>query len=468
MRSSLCLHRNLLLLTDSYKITHWKQYPPDTTRVHSFMEARGGSSADVVFFGLQYYLAYLAQPVLQSDIVEAESYLTPHFGRPLMNMAGWQRIVDVHGGLLPLEIRAVPEGSVVPIGNVLMTVENLDPLLPWLTNYVESLLVQTWYPTTVATQSRNMKRRILQSLEETGTPALIDVKLHDFGFRGSTSPESAAIGGCAHLVNFRGSDTLPALQVAREVYREPCAGVSIPAAEHSTITAWGRAHELDAYRNMLAQFPTGLVAVVSDSYDVFAACREAWGGALREQVLERDGVLVVRPDSGDPASTILQVLQILGDRLGADTNEKGFTVLHPKVRVIQGDGITPAVVDEILTTLQQHGWSADNITFGSGGALLQRVHRDTHSIAFKCSAVERDGEWRDVMKDPIADSLKRSKAGRLALVRTRDGFATVRLDELGTRTNELRPVFRNGQLVDRTTLAAVRDRAALPAAPQGR
>ena len=466
MRSSLCLHRNLLLLTDSYKVTHWNQYPPDTARVHSFMEARGGSSPDVVFFGLQYYLAYLEQPVLQSDVAEAESYLTPHFGRPLLNVAGWQRIVDTHGGRLPLEIRAVPEGSVVPIGNVLMTVENLDPLLPWLTNYVESLLVQTWYPTAVATQSRNMKRRILQSLDETGTPALVDFKLHDFGFRGSTSPESAAIGGCAHLVNFKGTDTLPALQLAREVYGEPVAGFSIPAAEHSTITAWGRARELDAYRNMLAQFPTGLVAVVSDSYDVFAACREAWGGALREQVLERDGVLVVRPDSGDPASTLLQVLQILGDRIGADTNGKGFRVLHPKVRVIQGDGITPTLVDEILTAIQRHGWSADNVSFGSGGGLLQRVHRDTHSIAFKCSAVERDGVWRDVLKDPVTDSSKRSKAGRLALVRTSDGFRTVRLDELGDRTNELRPVFRNGQMLDRTTLSAVRDRAALRAARQ--
>ena len=181
-----------------------------------------------------------------------------------------------------------------------MTVENTDPELPWVTNYVETLLSMIWYPSTVATQSRYMRLRVLNYLEATGDTSLIDFKVHDFGFRGSTSVESAGIGDSAHLVSFKGTDTFQGIRVARKYYGEPMAGFSIPAAEHSTITSWGYENEKDAYANMLKAFPTGLVAVVSDSYDIYNACREIWGKELKEAVLARDGVLVVRPDSGYP------------------------------------------------------------------------------------------------------------------------------------------------------------------------
>ena len=230
---------NLLLLTDSYKVTHWRQYPQGTTRVHSYFESRGGEFAETVFFGLQYYLHnYLGHPVSQEDIEEADEFFAAHFGtRDLFNRAGWQHIVTNHGGYLPVVIRAVPEGTVVPTGNVLMTIENTDPVVPWLTNYLETLLVQVWYGTTVATLSREMKQLIQHYLEKTGDPTLIDFKLHDFGFLGVSSVESAAVGGAAHLVNFKGTDTMTALIAARDVYGEPMAGFSIPAAEHSTITS---------------------------------------------------------------------------------------------------------------------------------------------------------------------------------------------------------------------------------------
>lgn len=455
---------NIILLSDSYKASHFQQYPVGSHFLHSFLEARrGGATPDVVFFGLQYLLhEYLCRPVTLQDVGDARDYLGKHFGKELMNHRCWYRIVDHYNGYLPVRIKAVPEGTVVPVGNVLMTVENLYPDMPWLTNYIESLLVQVWYPCSVATRSRNIKKRILAALEETGTPALIDFKLHDFGFRGSTSPESAALGGCAHLVNFKGTDTLPALVMAREVYGEDMAGFSIPAAEHSTITAWGVDREEDAYRNMLEQYPTGLVAVVSDSYDIFRACRDIWGGTLREMVLERDGVLVVRPDSGYPPDVVVKVLRILGDKFGDDKNDKGFRVLHPKVRVIQGDGIDESMVDTILKAVEDAGWSADNVAFGSGGGLLQKgLDRDTHRFAFKASAIEVQGKYRDVMKHPVTDPSKNSKAGRLALVKTAHGFDTVRMEDLRGRDNELKTVYEFGRLVNPTTLAEVRQRAAL-------
>ena len=451
---------NLILKTDSYKPSHWKQYPPGTSRVYSFFESRGGQFPETLFFGLQYILErhFLGRVVTHRDIAEAKAFFAAHFGsEAVFNEAGWRRIVTEHGGRLPIRIKAVPEGMVVPTGNVLMTAENTDPEIPWITNYLETLLSQVWYPTTVATQSRAMRAIIAAALEETGDPSLINFKLHDFGYRGSTSVESAGIGGAAHLVNFMGSDTLAGILLARHTYGEPMAGYSIPAAEHSTITSWGRENEEEAYGNMLRQFPDGLVAVVSDSYDIYRACTELWGKKLRRQVLERNGTLVVRPDSGKPQEVVVKVLEALGSAFGAEKNAKGYLVLNPKVRVIQGDGIELGTLDSILFTMKLAGWSADNIAFGSGGGLLQKVNRDTSKFAFKCSAVEVDGEWRDVMKDPVTDPGKRSKAGRMKLIRNDGTFATVREDDEGE--DLLETVFENGALVRRQSFADIRNRA---------
>ena len=188
-----------------------------------------------------------------------------------------------------------------------------------------------------------------------------------------------------------------------EFYHEPCAGFSIPAAEHSTITSWGLEHEVDACANMLDQYPEGLVAVVSDTNDVFACCREIWGTKLKDKVLQRNGVLVVRPDSGDPPDVVVKVLGILGDRFGCTVNSKGYKVLHPKVRVIQGDGIDIVMLEKVLSWMEASGWSADNIAFGSGGGLLQKLNRDTQRFKFMCSQVVVAGETRDVFKNPATD-----------------------------------------------------------------
>lgn len=455
------MNRNLLLLTDSYKFTHWKQYPSGTEHVYSYFESRGGVYPETVFFGLQYYLKEYLQGVVvtQADINEAEAFVTEHIGPEVFNRSGWEHIVREHGGRLPVRIKAVPEGSVIPTLNVLMTIENTDPACFWLTNYLETLLVQVWYATTVATQSRAIRKDILRFLEETGDPNLIGFKLHDFGFRGVSSVESAALGGAAHLLNFMGTDTVAGISCAQEYYHGRMVGFSIPAAEHSTITAWGREGEVEAMRNMLTQFPSGLVACVSDSYDIFYACEEIWGNQLKNDVLHRKGTLVVRPDSGDPAMVVVRVLDALGDRLGFFYNDKGYKVLHPNVRVIQGDGVNHDEIVRVLTSMKDAKWSTDNIAFGMGGALLQKLNRDTQKFAFKCSNVTIQGVGREVYKEPVTDPGKNSKRGRLKLIRLNGTYSTVKQTELPESADELVTVFENGHVLSDFDFESCRQRA---------
>lgn len=448
---------NLILLTDSYKVTHWRQYPPKTEKVYSYFESRGGEFKGTVFFGLQYILdRYLTKRITQLDVIEARDLYTKHFGDDIFNEAGWMHIVNHHDGHLPIEIKAVPEGTRVPTHNVLMTIENTDPKVPWLTNFIETLLVQTWYPTTVATLSWETRKLILSYLELTGDPSLIDFKLHDFGFRGATTVEAAGIGGAAHLVNFLGTDTIPALTTARRYYDADIAGFSVPASEHSTMTAWGREHEVDAYRNMVSQYgDQPFYSVVSDSYDLFKAARDLWGDQLKAEVLGAGGTLVVRPDSGYPPMIVPRLMEVLGERFGWEVNSKNYRVLNPKVRVIQGDGMDYDSIERTLASMAEQHWSADNVTFGMGGGLLQKVNRDTQKFAFKCSSVIVDGVERDVFKDPATDNGKISKKGRLGLRRITDGFATVSEEQ-----NELlETVFRNGEIVKYYSLDDIRSRA---------
>jgi nicotinamide phosphoribosyltransferase len=450
---------NILLLTDSYKLCHHSLYEPGTEVIYSYFESRGGDFDKVVFFGLQYALKkYLAGRVVTKEMIdEAEEIVSAHLGnRNYFNRAGWVHILDKHDGRLPVLIKAAPEGSVVPTHNVLITIENTDPACFWLTNYLETLLVQTWYPCTVSTQSREMKKVILSYLNKTGDPGLIDFNLHDFGFRGVSSVETAAIGGAAHLVNFKGTDTLAGILLAREYYNEPMAGFSIPASEHSTITEWGRENEVGAMRNMLEKYPEGTIACVSDSYDIEKACTTYWGGILKDRVLARKGTLVVRPDSGSPPVIVCEVLDLLGKAFGAERNSKGYFVLNPHVRVIQGDGIDYAMISRILEAMEAKMWSADNIAFGSGGGLLQKLNRDTLKFAFKCSSARVNGKERDVYKEPITDRGKTSLRGRLKLVQDH-GYQTRRLEQEGD--DVLIPVFRDGEMLCDQSFREVRERA---------
>ena len=457
------ISKSIILNTDSYKVSMWKQYPPGTTGVYSYIESRGGRYDRTVFFGLQAFIKeYLLTPITQADIDIAAEILTAH-GEPF-NRAGWQYILDKHAGYLPVVIRAVPEGTVVPVKNVLATIENTDSECFWLTTYLETALLRAvWYPTTVATQSWNIKQIIKHFLEKTGDPALIDFKLHDFGARGVSSMESAGIGGAAHLVNFMGTDTITGILYAREYYGAGIAGFSIPAAEHSTITSWGRDNEVKAYENMVNQFgrPGSILAVVSDSYDIFNAASVLWGEELRQKVIDSGATVVIRPDSGDPVKVNMRLVEILGEKFGYTTNTKGFKVLN-NVRLIQGDGVNELTIRSILGAFMAMGWSADNIAFGMGGALLQALDRDTQRFAMKASSAQINGTWVDVQKDPITDFGKKSKKGRVELWES-SGMYQSAVNQPNGWTDQgvtwkpvLQEVFRDGKLVNEIDFETVR------------
>ncbi|MDA9004119.1 nicotinate phosphoribosyltransferase, partial [bacterium] len=455
------MNRNIIVNVDSYKASHYLQYPAGTTHISSYIEARGGEFKSAVFFGLQQFIkAYLCHPITESDIVEAKAIIEAH-GLPF-NESGWRHILTEHNGYLPISIQALPEGSVVPVRQALVQVVNTDPECAWLTSYIEtSLLRAIWYPTTVATVSWHAKQIIKRFMEKTcDSQEGLGFKLHDFGARGATSEEAAAIGGLAHLVNFSGTDTISAILQARRYYSADMPGFSIPAAEHSTMTSWGREHECDAYANMLEQFsvPGKLVAVVSDSYDLFNAIDNIWGDKLKRQIETSGGTLVIRPDSGEPVAIVCETIRRLMAKFGCTTNKKGYKVLPDYVRVIQGDGINLQSLEAILDAMTVAELSTDNIAFGMGGGLLQKVDRDTLQFAMKASSAQVNGQWRDVFKDPVTDTGKRSKKGRLAVIETETGHETLRESELNGCTNALVEVFNTGKLLVDTDFNEVRER----------
>jgi len=475
---------NILLLTDSYKPSHWKQLPKRVTILRSYLESRGGKFDNTLFYGLQYIIKkYLQGKVITlNKINRAKLFWDAHLGPGHFNMDGWLHILDKHDGYLPVIIKAVPEGSIIPTSNVLLTIENTDPEVPWLTNYLESLLLQVWYPITVGTLSREVKKVLIDYLvktsdkNENGIREIVTFMLHDFGFRGSSSVESAGIGASAHIINFRGTDTVEGILLAQEYYNTlDMLGFSIPASEHSTITSWTEPFEVKAFENMLDQFPTGLVACVSDSFDIIRACRDYWGTTLKSKILNRDGRLVIRPDSGDPVQTLKQIFHILWDKFGGTINRKGFKVIDPHVRVIQGDGVNYESIIEILDMMVEEGFSVENIAFGMGGALLQKVDRDTQKFAIKCSSIVINGEEVEVLKNPIeinengdrVQSFKKSKAGRLKLLHHIDRYNNSDEYETVEHCKEfsddiLVKIFENGRILKEWTFEEIRERAEVP------
>jgi len=473
---------NLLLLTDSYKVSHHVQYPPKTTTIYSYFESRGGRHREVCFFGLQYFIKrYLTGVVVTKEkIAEAEEMYKMHFGGStnVFNKEGWEYILEKHGGVLPVRIKSVPEGTVLPYKNCCMTVENTDPKCFWLVNFLETLLVQVWYPMTVASNSREQKKVILKYLHETcdfkdakdpnHPDNAVNFKLHDFGFRGVSSVETAGIGDAGHLTQFLGTDTIAGLCVVRDFYnlKGSVAGFSIPASEHSTMTSWGRTNEVKAMDNMLTVYPNGLVACVSDSYNIWSAVEEKYGKALKEKILARKGTLVVRPDSGPPALVDLELLERLGKAFGYTTNSKGYKVLPPQVRVIQGDGIDYTMLIQICETLKRAKWSIGNIAFGSGGGLLQKMNRDTQKVAFKCALAVVDGKEIEVYKKPVHSPFKMSKRGRMTVnMDPKTGEYTTKLGkDRDEKTDILETVFENGKLLVDNDWGTIKTRAAIDAA----
>lgn len=465
------LTRNFLLTSDAYKYTHHGQYPPGMEYLANYLEARIPDGS-VRWFGLQMLLEPLIGKLFdKADITEASEFCKAIFmGHDYFNRDGWEHILQRWGGRLPLRIKAAPEGLVIPGSNVLMTIENTDPAAFWLPNWIETRMLRVWYPTTVCTRSHRIRLAIDEFASRTGCRTL-PYHLNDFGYRGVSSEESAGIGGCAHLVNFCGTDNLAGIVNAIYHYgAKPGVGVSVMAAEHSTITAWGDEREEDAYRHILSVAPPdALVSIVSDSYDIFHAVRHLYGNHLKSQVMDRPGVLVVRPDSGHPPTMTREVLEALWDAFGGTQNQHGYRTLDPHVRVIYGDGIEEDSIRAILQEITRAGakFTTDNVVFGMGGQLLQGVNRDTYRFALKASAVkmgpqreERDTmsaaaigtSWRPVRKTTKTDSSKASKGGRLKLVRGEDGVlrtfseSTSVVAGSGIGDDVLETVYENGEV----------------------
>jgi nicotinamide phosphoribosyltransferase len=454
-RNRVLAMNNLLLEADSYKAAHARAYPPGMTSMYSYLESRGGAFPATVFFGLRYYLeAYLAAGFARKDIGEAREFWEAHLGRKdVFDVELWRRLYERHGGGLPLKIMAVPEGTLVPTGNVLMTIENTDPEFAFLTSWVETLLMKVWYPTTVATQSWHIRQTIRNEYERTGAnPAGLDFACHDFGYRGVSSEESARLGAAAHLLSFRGTDTVAGIRMLQDHYDAGMPGFSIPATEHSVIMAFGPDGEAEAFAHYLRTYPTGVIACVSDTYDIFNAAANLWGGVFRDEILARDGKLVIRPDSGDPLKVVPRVLGILGEKFSLTVNAQGYKVLDPHVGVIQGDGMNPDSIRALYARIREAGWSAENLAVGSGGALLQTVNRDTCQFAIKASQVIVNGETIDIAKSPVTDVGKRSKRGRLKLLQNERGeLATLSSHDGAERFERaddcLATVFENGRIV---------------------
>ncbi len=455
-------------MTDSYKLGHHNMQVNGVEIILSYFESRKGARFDTtVFFGLQRILKkYLVGHVVTREKIEEAALLSKvHMANDkIFNRAGWEYILSEFGGVLPVRIKAVREGSVVPVSNVLMTIENLGgPKTAFLVGHLEDLLTHVWYPSTVATLSRETKKIFKHYLDRTSdNPGGINFMLHDFGYRGVSSVESAGAGGNAHLVNFMGTDTIQAMIDAVNYYNASLEGLaySVPATEHSIMTARGPDGECDVIGQLLEQYPTGILSVVCDSYDDERHVSKYLGEVHREAILARDGVFVVRPDSGDPEEVTIKLIDILGKKFGYTKNSKGYRVLNPKVRLLWGDGIDIDGIRGILGMLMVNGWSAENMVFGMGGGLLQKVNRDTQRFAFKCCAQKQNGAWVDIFKNPKEKS-KASKRGRLALVKVGEEYKTISSLNLEDLIDQLEVVYENGLLLRDQNFSEIRENAKL-------
>lgn len=449
---------NLLLNTDSYKSSHFLGYPDNLTGVFSYGESRGGEYDYTLVLGMAAYLEdNLRDPITMRDVVEANHFFHEH-GEPF-NFEGWKYIVNHHKGFLPLVIKAVAEGSIVPVKNCLFTVENTDPKCAWLVNYIEtSLLRAIWYPTTVATQTYVMKHGIKRYLEKTSDSLdSLPFALLDFSARGCTSLEANKIAGMAYLTQFMGSDSVAAVDYVNKLYNVKMSGYSVPATEHSVMCSYGEENELASFERLLRQLSSQghkTISVVSDTWDIYRAC-EYWV-KLAPLVRELGLTLVVRPDSGDPLVVLPRMYQILGDGFGYTTNSKGYKVMNT-VKILWGDGIDATSYEGILQCVAGLGFSTETIILGSGGGLAQKVNRDTCKFAMKASAVCIDGFWHGIAKNPITDPGKASKKGKLDLIMLNGKYKTI----VGHhRLSVLKEVYRNGRITCSDSWETIKNRSA--------
>ena len=460
---------NHILSADSYKLSHAFAYPDKVKGMFSYIEARTQGRDIIVPFGLQMWIQkFLTVPITTDMINEAEAFAAAH-GEPF-HRRGWEKIVEVYDGNLPVKIRAVPEGLPVRSGNVLVTIECDDPDLFWLSSYLETALQRgVWYPTTIASLDYQFKRDLRRAYEDTGADlAMLPFALHDFGGRGVTCAEQAEIGGAAHLVNFMGSDTMEGIRAANFYYHENMSGYSVYATEHSVECSFGSSaeDEIQYLRHQLSVAQSrkiGIISVVIDGYDVYRAA-ETLCTTLKDEIVSSGVKVVFRPDSGDALEIVPRIIRLQASTFGYTVNSRGFMKVN-HVGCLQGDGVDRLSALSLLGKLMAEGFAADNVIFGSGGALLQKVNRDTFKFAQKASAILVDGSWVGISKNPATDPGKRSKQGRLTLVRSNltGELSTADLDQTLAAEHEdvMQTVYDHGQIQNTTTLAEIRARAAV-------
>jgi nicotinamide phosphoribosyltransferase len=442
--------RNLISNTDSFKHGQCTMYPPGTEALSSYIESRGGIYPATMFIGLQAFLReYLCNPITIDDVDDAQ-FLSEEQGVPF-HREGWLGILRDHDGFFPVEIEAVPEGSVVPTRNVLVQLVNSDPKYWWIVNFFEAALLRSvWYPTTVGTISWMCRKVIEESLRRTSDhPEMARGFLHDFGYRGVSSAESGMLGGMAHLVNFDRTDTAGGPIGAKRFYNAVAPGISAVNMEHSAVAAWGRDGETKMFRAMMDKYRGRIpfLGLLSDTYDHEHCIRRIIGEELRDEIRNWGGMIGARMDSGDPEIVPAETTEWLMESFGYETNSKGFKVLPPCIRVIQGDGLTFETFRGLYIELERRGLATDNVFCGMGGGLLQRLNRDTLNFGQKTNAVQMNGAWMDVYKTPTGSSMKHSKRGRLALTCKNGEYRTVRREEIAPSENVLQPVYRNGKLL---------------------
>jgi nicotinamide phosphoribosyltransferase len=456
------LTENMILDADSYKASHFAFLEDGTTDIRLYIEARTGAKHQaVVMAGIQAFnKKYMMKPITQFMIDQADWFLTTH-GEPF-NRAGWEYVLNYHAGYMPVVIKSAEEGTTIPIGCPYITVENTDkhPLAAWCSSYIETKIMRTWAPIAVATQSNLVRKLILEYLEKTGTPELIDYKMVDFGSRGVSSKETAEILGAAHLTSFRSTDNLMGIAHAMTYYNATeMLGESIPASEHSVTCARGKEGELQFYLDIVDRFlgEGKMVSVVGDTYDLDVML-DMLGTMVKPYLLAKGGTWVVRPDSGDPVLQVMQTIRKLELYFGTTTNDKGYKVLHPSVRIIQGDGVDAASIHRILVALETAHYSADNITFGSGGWLLQSLNRDTNRTAMKASYVEVGDRKLEIRKEVKTDPSKASKAGRVTTVLRNGKKICVKEDDMIEGDIDLlNETYRDGEVLNLIDFATVRE-----------
>lgn len=476
---------NPFLLTDYYKVGHVFQYPHKTELVYSNLTPRKSRIDEVdemVFFGLQYFMKeYLITYFNENFFLQPKEKVMTAYKRRIVTSLGahlpsYEHISALHDlGYLPVEIKALPEGSKVPMRVPCLTIVNTKAEFYWLTNFLETLLSAViWQPCTSATIAYTYRKLLNKYAEETGMPTdFVQWQGHDFSFRGMSSLETAVLSGMGHLLSFTGTDTIPAIDALEQYYNADAdnelIGGSVAATEHSVMCSGSRDGELETFRRLIAEvYPSSIISIVSDTWDLWKVCTE-YLPALKETVLSRDGKVVIRPDSGDPVKIICGdpdgkteverkgVVELLWDVFGGTITAKGFKLLDAHIGAIYGDSINIDRATRICEGLKAKGF-ATQVVFGIGSYTYQYNTRDTFGTAMKATYVVIDGEGHKIYKDPVTDDgTKKSATGLLQVVKE-NGKYIVR-DQVGwaeEAQSELKTVFKDGILLRECTLAEIR------------